>query len=87
MTHDPEVYPNPEQFDPDRFGRQDSEMNKVYDLVFGFGRRACPGMHFAQGTLFAIVATTLATCDVLPGLDENGSEVIPGTGYENGTIP
>ncbi|KAF5309392.1 hypothetical protein D9619_012297 [Psilocybe cf. subviscida] len=87
MTHDPEVYPNPDEFDPDRFGGQDSEMSKVYDLVFGFGRRVCPGLHLAQGSLFAIVATTLATCEVLPGLDENGREVMPTTYYENGTIP
>ncbi|KAF5309878.1 hypothetical protein D9619_010562 [Psilocybe cf. subviscida] len=87
MTHDPEIYPNPDKFDPDRFKGQDSEMSKVYDLVFGFGRRVCPGLHLAQATLFAIVATTLATCEVLPGLDENGREVLPTTGYENGTIP
>jgi hypothetical protein len=87
MTHDPEVYSNPDKFDPDRFGGQDSEMTKVYDLVFGFGRRVCPGLHLAQGSLFAIVATTLATCEVLPGLDEDGREVMPTTGYENGTIP
>ncbi|KAF5309909.1 hypothetical protein D9619_010547 [Psilocybe cf. subviscida] len=87
MTHDPEIYPNPDKFDPDRFKGQDSEMSKVYDLVFGFGRRVCPGLHLAQGSLFAIVATTLATCEVLPGLDENGREVLPTTGYENGTIP
>ncbi|KAF5309428.1 hypothetical protein D9619_012309 [Psilocybe cf. subviscida] len=86
MMHDPEVYPNPDKFDPDRFEGQDSEMNKVYDLVFGFGRRVCPGLHLAQGTLFAIVATTLATCNVLPGLDSNGREVMPTTGYENGSI-
>ncbi|KAF5309876.1 hypothetical protein D9619_010560 [Psilocybe cf. subviscida] len=87
MTHDPEIYPNPDKFDPDRFKGQDSEMSKVYDLVFGFGRRVCPGLHLAQATLFAIVATTLATCEVLPGRDENGREVLPTTGYENGTIP
>lgn len=86
MTHDPEVYPNPDKFDPDRFGGQDSEMSKVYDIVFGFGRRVCPGLHFAQGTLFAVVATALATCEVLPGVDNEGHEVFPIAGYENGTV-
>jgi len=86
MTHDPDVYQNPDEFDPDRFGGQDSEMSKVYDVVFGFGRRVCPGMHLAQGSLFIIIATTLATCEVLPGLDVHGRKVMPTTGYENGTI-
>ncbi|KAF8965481.1 putative monooxygenase [Flammula alnicola] len=86
MLHDPEVFPNPEKFYPERFNGSDSEMAKVTDLLFGFGRRVCPGQYFAQGTLFAIIATTLATCDILPGLDENGKEVMPTSEYTPGTI-
>ncbi|KAJ3511792.1 hypothetical protein NLJ89_g3892 [Agrocybe chaxingu] len=86
MLHDPDVYPNPMEFDPERFNNLDSEMDKVKDLVFGFGRRVCPGMHFAEGTLFAIVSTTLATCKILPGLDTNGKEDIPEFEFTSGTI-
>ncbi|CAA7263631.1 unnamed protein product [Cyclocybe aegerita] len=86
MLHDPEVYANPMEFYPERFNNDDAEMEKVKDLTFGFGRRFCPGKHFAEGTLFAIVATTLATCDILPGLDENGKEVMPKYKYTPGTI-
>lgn len=86
MLHDPEIYPHPDEFDPDRFGGLESEMTKVNDLTFGFGRRVCPGMHFAEGTLFAIIATALATCDILPGLDEDGKEAMPTRGYITGTI-
>jgi len=85
MLHDPEVYPNPMEFNPERFNGLDSEMSKVY-LSFGFGRRVCPGMHFAEGTLFSIISTTLATCDILPGLDANGKEVLPKYAYTPGTI-
>lgn len=74
------------EFDPERYNGLDSEMVKVTDLVFGFGRRVCPGIHFAEGTLFAIIATTLATCDILPGLDENGNEVLPTYSYTPGTL-
>ena len=86
MLHDPEIYPNPMEFNPDRFKGLDSEMKKATNPIFGFGRRLCPGMHFADGTLFAIIATTLATCDILPGLDEKGNEVLPRYAYTSGTI-
>ncbi|PPQ69731.1 hypothetical protein CVT24_001317 [Panaeolus cyanescens] len=77
MLHDPEQYPQPMKFLPERYNGQESEMEKVKDVVFGFGRRVCPGNHFAEGTFFSLIATTLATCDILPGLDENGNEIMP----------
>ncbi|KAE9405805.1 cytochrome P450 [Gymnopus androsaceus JB14] len=56
-----------------------SFMAAVNDIVFGFGRRMCPGMYFSQGALFAIVSTVLATCNILPALDSNGKEIMPQT--------
>ncbi|KAF8815498.1 putative monooxygenase [Phlegmacium glaucopus] len=82
MLHDPAVYSDPMEFRPERFGGLDSEMKKVTELTFGFGRRFCIGIHFGESTLFAVVATTLATCDILPGLDEN----LPKYAYTSGTI-
>ncbi|CAA7262455.1 unnamed protein product [Cyclocybe aegerita] len=86
MLNNPEVYPNPLEFIPERFNGSDAEMEKVKDLMFGFGRRVCPGRYFAEGTLFAIVATTLATCEILPALDTNGEELIPEFAYTSGVI-
>ncbi|KIJ41535.1 hypothetical protein M422DRAFT_209254 [Sphaerobolus stellatus SS14] len=86
MLHDPEVYADPMEFKPERYNNDDTEMQKINDLVFGFGRRACPGSHFAFGTLYSIVLTTLATCDILPALDANGKEIIPNVKYSSGTI-
>lgn len=86
MLHDPEDFPNPEVFNPDRYKNEDNEMQRVIDIAFGFGRRACPGYHFGMGTLFAIVLTTLATCDILPALDGNGKEIIPEVKYTSGII-
>lgn len=77
MLHDPEVYPNPMEFCPERFEGRDSEMENVYDLAFGFCWRVCPGKHFPRGTLCSIFAITLATCIALPGLDEEGNEAMP----------
>ncbi|KAH9475817.1 Cytochrome P450 monooxygenase 105 [Psilocybe cubensis] len=86
MLHNPTDYPDPSQFNPDRYNLSDASMQTVHDLVFGFGRRVCPGKHLAEGTLFAIVSTVLATCDILPALDEDGREVLPQYAYTPGTI-
>ncbi|KAJ6477618.1 putative monooxygenase [Mycena sanguinolenta] len=88
MLHDPEVYPNPMEFNPDRYRGLDSEMDKVTNISFGFGRRVCVGKYFAEGTLFALAATVLATCEILPIRDNEGNAVLPDISYtpESGTI-
>ena len=86
MLHDAEIFPNPMDFNPDRYQNLDSEMQKVTNLAFGFGRRICPGMYLAEGTIFAIVMTVLATCDILPAIDANGKKVTPEVSYTSGTI-
>lgn len=86
MLHDPTIYPEAHEFRPERYGGLDAEMTKVTDIAFGFGRRACPGYHFAEGTIFAIVVTVLATCDVVPAVDEYGQEIIPEVSLTSGTV-
>ncbi|KZT00361.1 cytochrome P450 [Laetiporus sulphureus 93-53] len=81
-----DVYPEPMEFKPERFQKLDSEMQKVIDLSFGFGRRACPGSHFAGGTIFAVVSTLLATCSIMPVVDTNGKAVISELSFTSGTI-
>ncbi|KAJ7802217.1 cytochrome P450 [Mycena olivaceomarginata] len=74
MTTDPEVYPDPDEFRPERF--LDTPGGN-YDLPFGFGRRFCPGQHVALQTLFISIVRILWAFDVLPGLDEKGNVVLP----------
>ncbi|KAJ7656558.1 putative monooxygenase [Mycena rosella] len=86
MLHDPEFYPNPDTFDPDRYQNVDSEMEKIPELIFGFGRRVCPGRLFAEGTFFLIVATILSTCEIVLPVDTKGNKVIPNITFSSGTI-
>ena len=54
ILHDPEVFPEPEKFDPERFLETDPEsgairVRKVEEFVpFGVGRRVCLGRSLAE---------------------------------------
>ncbi|KLO17831.1 cytochrome P450 [Schizopora paradoxa] len=51
-------------------------------LVFGFGRRICPGKQFADGMVWLVIARTLAVFDVLPPLNETtGKPELPEVEY------
>ncbi|KAF5367697.1 hypothetical protein D9758_009878 [Tetrapyrgos nigripes] len=72
MLHDPEVFDKPDVFNPYRYRGLESEMQKVADITFGFGRRVCPGRYFAENSIFSMVTTLLATCDIMSPLDLSG---------------
>ncbi|KAG1769952.1 cytochrome P450 [Suillus placidus] len=60
ISRDPSVYPNPDQFDPERW--LDSEGKIRDDLKFpsyGFGRRICPGRYIADRSIFINIALLL----------------------------
>ncbi|KAI0770058.1 cytochrome P450 [Fomes fomentarius] len=76
--HDPDVYEDPTVFRPERFirdGKLDPDVTDPGTFVFGFGRRSCPGRHFADATLFINIASVLHVFDITPPLDENGKEI------------
>ncbi|KAJ7149510.1 cytochrome P450 [Mycena crocata] len=57
IGRDPEVFPNPEHFDPQRFITDDGKVRDDLKLfTFGFARRICPGLHLAQSSVFLNVA-------------------------------
>jgi cytochrome P450 len=48
IHHDPEYYPNPDRFDPERFMPENRHKLIPYTfLPFGIGPRNCVGMRFA----------------------------------------
>ena len=84
MLHDERKYPEPDRFNPDRF--LDSSQPDPGLYVFGFGRRACPGSHLAQASLFLSISQTLALFNVKRVRDRRGEEVIPSAEFITGTI-
>ncbi|RYP14779.1 hypothetical protein DL765_006135 [Monosporascus sp. GIB2] len=64
MHLDPEVYPDPMRFDPDRW--MDAEARKRIDKAyapFGRGTRICIGMHLAWVELYMVVAAIVQRFD------------------------
>ncbi|KAL4252089.1 cytochrome P450 family protein [Abortiporus biennis] len=83
MTMDENVYDEPHIFRPERFLPQSIGDEEPHpQCVFGFGRRICPGRHLAQGSVWIVAATILATFDIRPILDEQGQEVLPRLEFE-----
>ncbi|RHZ72745.1 hypothetical protein CDV55_102908 [Aspergillus turcosus] len=80
FTHDPNVYPDPMTFKPERFLETDSNTPELdpYTLSFGFGRRVCPGKLLADATIFLSVAQSLAVFNFSKGTEDIQPEFLPG---------
>ena len=77
VLHDPELYPEPEEFKPDRFLNEDGTFrdDPILTLAFGAGRRICPGRHFVDAELFVMTASVLSVFNVTRAKDKNGNEI------------
>ncbi|KAI9454956.1 cytochrome P450 [Russula earlei] len=66
ILHDPDVYPEPEVFNPERFLDSNGSLRDDFTLiaVYGFGKRVCPGRYFADATLFIVAATVLSVFNI-----------------------
>ncbi|KAF9786329.1 cytochrome P450 [Thelephora terrestris] len=82
-------YPDPLTFNPGRFlkdGQIDPNVKDPELQVFGWGRRICPGRHFALRVSFLAVARTLATFDISKCIDEDGNPIVPDRKYTFGAV-
>ena len=77
VLHDPELYPDPEAFKPERFLNEDGTFrdDPVLSLAFGAGRRVCPGRHFVFATPFIVTASVLSAFNVTRAKDKDGNEI------------
>ncbi|KAH9476206.1 Cytochrome P450 monooxygenase 98 [Psilocybe cubensis] len=86
ILNDPNLYPNPRRFDPDRFMNEGDKgptqhlsPTDTLSVAFGYGRRFCPGRHMGEAQVWISVACILSAFNITPALDENGRpiEVVP----------
>lgn len=88
ILHDPQLYRDPEVFRPERF-EDTKEHPAEPDLTlaaFGFGRRACPGIHFGLASLFIDIASILSAFEIKPVKDGNGRDHLPPINFVDGNI-
>ncbi|KAK5379003.1 hypothetical protein LTR20_010303 [Exophiala xenobiotica] len=79
IHHDPELYPDPYTFNPNRwldptFPTYREPLTQYPNMnnysVFGFGRRLCPGAHIAERSLNIIVARVGWACNISKSVDQ-----------------
>jgi cytochrome P450 len=71
------MYPDPEEFKPERFLDEDGSVrdDPALSLAFGIGKRICPGRHFVDATIFMVASSVLSIFGVTKAKDENGNEI------------
>ena len=92
--HDPKVYADPMIFNPRRFlrtneaGKQelDSDALDPESVVFGFGRRICPGRHIIYESLWITIACILAVFDISKAMETDGTAIHPEAKFTSGFL-
>ncbi|KAH7378727.1 cytochrome P450 [Pyrenochaeta sp. MPI-SDFR-AT-0127] len=84
IHHDPNFKSNPETFDPSRFLNHPASAAQYMNIAdpmerdhfaYGAGRRACPGVHVAERSLFINVSRVLWGFSLKKKIGEDGKEV------------
>ncbi|KAH9834637.1 cytochrome P450 monooxygenase [Rhodofomes roseus] len=86
MLHDPATYPDPDAFRPERFNGLNDDQEDPRNIVFGFGRRICPGRRFADIGIWHAMANIITTFDVRKTRDAMGDEITPPGTFSSGLV-
>ncbi|KAJ7626299.1 cytochrome P450 [Mycena polygramma] len=84
---DRNIYSDPEIFRPQRFVETASHTKErdPRDMLFGYGRRACPGVHLADASMWLLFASILMFFDISAPV-EDGNPVLPSGKFLDGSI-
>ncbi|THV04329.1 cytochrome P450 [Dendrothele bispora CBS 962.96] len=79
---------DPKTFRPERYLEQENAQDCLdpQEVVFGFGRRRCPGRYFADAGIWLVIASLVASTDIAKARDEQGREIIPEVEFETGFV-
>jgi cytochrome P450 len=88
FTHNPNVYPDPMTFRPERFLETSTHKPEPdpRNYIFGYGRRICPGRYVADNALFITIAQTLTVFEIDKFVDGHGHILEPEVRFEPGAI-
>ena len=88
ILRDETRYPDPRTFKPERFltpdGQLDPDVPNPLE-AFGYGRRLCPGRHYAEDVLFLAMSNILAAFTIEKPLDRDGNVTEPRMKFVGGT--
>ncbi|KAF4580538.1 hypothetical protein EYR38_003137 [Pleurotus pulmonarius] len=90
MLHDETKYAEPFAFKPERWLSSDGTLNpdmKEPSVMFGFGRRICPGRYLASSSIWITAAMLLSVFEFTHAIDQNGHRIEPSQKYCPGLIP
>ncbi|KAI0071515.1 cytochrome P450 monooxygenase [Panus rudis PR-1116 ss-1] len=87
MSRDENVYQDADEFWPERFlpNERGAPEADSADIVFGFGRRRCPGSDFALRNMFLLIASIASTLDI-GKVTEGGVEITPSAEFVPGIV-
>ena len=87
IHHDPELYPDPDHFRPDRwldpsFPTYQEPLSTYPNLqrfsAFGFGKRICPGLSMAERSIAVLAARIAWACQLSKKVDSETRKEIEG---------
>jgi cytochrome P450 len=64
LHHNPQIYPQPDEFRPERF--LEGQPSPHTWMAWGGGRRRCPGQHLAMLEMVTVLRTVLQDMTILP---------------------
>ncbi|TDL23203.1 cytochrome P450 [Rickenella mellea] len=88
MLQNEQIYRNASEFNPDRFMKNEQLNPDIPHplAAFGFGRRICPGRHFAEASVWIAIVSILSVYNISKALDDSGREITPPVEYTTGML-